>query len=121
MALREKAILTWHRERPMKEAARMEQQVRLLEAVRSKLDKMFGPGYEIKVGVIDDERIIGIVDDIRFNTFIYNEEVITIIPVEKCPYCEKDARLGAVNDLAELGEALEEFELGMRHECDAIR
>lgn len=82
---------------------------------------MFGPGYEIKVGVSDEERITAIVDNIRFNTFIYNEEVITIIPVEKCPCCGKDVRLGAVNDLAELGEALEEFELGLRHECDAIR
>jgi hypothetical protein len=101
----------------MKEAERVEQKARLLEAVRCKLDKMFGPGYEIEVGIIDEQRISAVVDDVLFNTFIYNEEVITVIPVGHCPSCNKDALLGAVNDLAELGEALEEFELGLRHQC----
>lgn len=33
LTLREKAILTWRRDRPIKEAARMEQQAKLLDVV----------------------------------------------------------------------------------------
>jgi hypothetical protein len=117
LSLRERALLTWKRERPMKEVERLELKARYLEAVRRKLVEMFGQDYEIKAGLVDDERVTAQVDDVRFSTFIYNEEVITVIPVVTCSYCEKDVHLGAINNLAELGEALEAFALGLRHEC----
>src|SRR5215211_5474201 len=101
--LRAKAMLTWKRERPMKEAARIEQRVRFMEAVRRKLTQMFGTEYEIKVGIIGEESITATVEEIRFNTCIYNEDIITIIPIERCHYCGKDISLGSIDDLADLG------------------
>jgi hypothetical protein len=83
--------------------------------------QMFSSEYEIKVGILHDQHIGAIVGDIRFRTFIYNENLITVVPVERCFYCEKDTLLGAIYDLAELGEALEEFELGLRHQCNSLR
>lgn len=121
LTLRQKAILTWYHERSMKKAARVEQQARLLETVHQKMVQMFSSEYEIKVGVLDNQHIGAIVGDVRFRTFIYNENLITVVPVERCSYCEKDTLLGAICDLAELGEALEEFELGLRHQCNFLR
>lgn len=117
LSLRERALLTWKLERPMKEAERLELKARYLEAVRRKLAAMFGEYYEIRTGIVDDERVTAQIDDVRFSTFIYNEEVITIIPIVTCPYCERDVHLGGINDLAELGEALEAFSLGLKHDC----
>lgn len=117
LRLSEKATLTWKIERPIKEAARLELRARYLQAVRQKLIEMFGSGYEINAGIDKNGDITAKVDDLKFSTFIYNEEVITIIPVVTCPSCEKEVFLGAVNDLAEVGEALEEFKLGLRHLC----
>ncbi|HEX8475394.1 MAG TPA: hypothetical protein VF666_15290 [Pyrinomonadaceae bacterium] len=117
LTLRAKAMLTWKRERPLKEAARIEQQARLVEAVRRKLLQMFGSEYEIKVGIVGEERITASVEEIRFNTCIYNEDVITIIPIERCLYCGRDVTLGSVDDLADLGKALEELEQGQGHQC----
>jgi hypothetical protein len=117
LSLRERAMTAWKRERPLKEAARVEQKARLVEAVRRKLTEMFGTEYEIKVGIVGEERITASVEEMRFNTFIYNEETITIIPVERCLYCGIDVTLGSVEDLADLGRALEELEQGPGHRC----
>jgi hypothetical protein len=117
MGLRERALLTWKLERPVKEAERVELKARYLEAVRQKLVNMFGHDYEIKTFIYEEERIAAQVDDVRFSTFIYNEETITIIPVVTCPLCDRDVSLGGINDLAELGEALESFIQGLSHEC----
>jgi hypothetical protein len=91
--------------------------MKLEQAVRRRLEEMFGPGYEVTTDINEDGNIIAKVDDVRFSTFIYNEESITVIPVVTCHSCEKDVYLGGINDLAELGEALEAFSLGRRHEC----
>lgn len=117
LSLRAKAMLTWKHERPLKEAAKVEEQARLMEAVRRRLTQMFGSEYEIKVGIVGEERITATVEEIRFNTCIYNEDVITIIPVERCLYCGRDVMLGSINDLADLGKALEELEQGRGHQC----
>ena len=63
----------------MKEAARVEHQARLVEAVRHKLTHIFGSEYEIKVGIVSEECITTTVEEIRFNTFIHNEDMITNI------------------------------------------
>jgi|ERR1051325_150105 hypothetical protein len=117
LSLSEWAVLTWKRDRPIKKAARLELRARYLQAVRRKLTEICGPNYEIKTGLDKDGGVTAQVDDVRFGTYIYNEQVITIIPVVRCPSCERDVYLGAVEDLAELGEALEEFSVGLRHEC----
>lgn len=117
MGLKERAMLTWKLERPMKEAERLELRARYLEAVRRKLVNMFGHEYEVKTFIYEDERIAAQVDDMRFKTFIYNEETITIIPVVTCPSCGREVSLGGINDLAELGEVLESFVQGLLHEC----
>lgn len=118
LTLREKAILTWKRERPLKEAAKIEQQARYLKAVRRLLEQMVGTEYDIDIGVNDDGYIEATIQDLHFRTFIYNEEVITIIPTDYCSSCHKQISLGGVEDLAELGQALEEFKLGLRHQCN---
>lgn len=113
LSLRALALLTWKLERPTKEAERLELKARYLEAVRRKLVEMFGQDYEVRTAINEDERVTAQVDDMRFKTFIYNEEVITIIPTMICPSCNKEVSLGAINDLAELGEAIEAFNLGL--------
>jgi hypothetical protein len=95
--------------------------MRYEQTVRRRLAEMFGQGYEVMTGVNEDGNIIAKVDDMRFSTFIYNEEVLTIIPVVTCSSCGRDVYLGSINDLAELGEALEAFSLGLRHECQQVR
>lgn len=117
ISLRERALITWKLERPKKEAERLEKKARYLEAVRKKLVDMFGQDYVIKAFLHEDDRITAQVDDVRFSTFIYNEEIITIIPVITCPSCDREVFLGGINDLAELGEALESFIQGLSHEC----
>jgi hypothetical protein len=117
LPLRAKAMLTWKRERPMKEAARIEQRVKFMEAVRRKLTQMFGTEYEIKVEIVGKESITATVEEIRFNTCIFNEDIITIIPIERCLYCGRDISLGSVDDLADLGKVLEELEQGRGHQC----
>jgi hypothetical protein len=94
LSLRERAVQTWKYDRPMKEAERLELKTKYLEAVRRKLVGMFGSGYEIKIGMKEDGRVTAEVDDVRFSTFIYNEDVITIIPMVTCPSCEKEVSLG---------------------------
>lgn len=117
LRLSERAALTWRHERPTKEAARTEWHIKNEQVVRRKLEEMFGQGYEITTRINEDGNVTAKVDDVRFSTFIYNEEAITVIPVVRCHSCEKDVYLGGINDLAELGEALEAFSLGLRHEC----
>lgn len=117
LRLSDRATLTWRHERPTKEAVRTERRMKLEQAVRRRLEEMFGPSYEVTTAINGDGNVIAKVDDVRFSTFIYNEEVITVIPIVTCHYCEKDVYLGGINDLAELGEALEAFTLGLQHEC----
>jgi hypothetical protein len=117
LRLSDRATRTWRHERPTKEAVRTEQRRKLEQVVRGRLEEMFGPGYEVTTAITEDGNVIAKVDDVRFSTFIYNEEAITVIPIVTCHSCEKDVYLGGINDLAELGEALEAFSLGLRHEC----
>ena len=118
LTLRQKAALAWERERPMREAARLEKRVKLLSAVREKLTKIFGLEYEIKVGVEQDGKVIAAVEDLRFTTITYSLEFITISLVERCPRCGIDLPIGPVSDLTDIGELLAEFEAGKLHECE---
>ena len=121
LRLSERAALTWIRERTAKEAERLARRVRYEQVVRRRLAEMFGQGYDVMTGVNEDGNVIARVDDLRFSTFIYNEEVMTIIPVVTCSSCGRDVHLGSINDLTDLGEALEAFSLGLRHECQQVR
>ena len=118
LTLRQKAVLAWERERPMREAARLEKRVKLLSVVREKLTRIFGPEYEVKVGVEPGGKVIAAVEDLRFTTISYSLEFITISLVERCPRCGKDLPVGPVSDLADVGELLAEFEAGNLHECE---
>lgn len=118
LTLRQKAALAWERERPMREAARLERRVKLLSLVREKLTRIFGPEYEVKVGVEQDGRVIAVVEDLRFTTITYSLEFVTISLVERCPRCGRDMPIGPVSDLADVGELLAEFEAGTLHECE---
>lgn len=51
MSLRQRAALAWKNERPLREAARVEKQARQIEAVHAKLEQIFGPGSNIKLGL----------------------------------------------------------------------
>lgn len=117
MRLSEQAALIWRDKQFVTEELPEALSTKYVQAVRRKLIEMFGSDYVITIRFIDERRIAAMVDDMRFSTFIYNERTITVIPVVKCPACSKDAFLGAVEDMAGLGEALVEFEQGMRHEC----
>ncbi len=120
LSIREKAAIAWKHERPLREAARIEKQARQLEAVDKKLEQMFGPEYEIKLGLSPAGTITAEVDDVRFTTDFYEDDFfcsLSIILKEMCPYCGRDMILGAINNLADLGKALEEFEAGISHKC----
>jgi hypothetical protein len=117
-SLREKAFLAWERERPMREAARLEKRARQIAALRKKLKEMFGEEYEIKVGIDANKTVIATVEDLRFTAITYAYELLSISLVERCPRCGKEIPIGIVSDLADVGEAIEEFEAGLRHECD---
>lgn len=117
LSLRQKAYLAWKRERPMREAARLEKRAKVLSVVREKLSRIFGSGYEIKVGVETDGKVVAAVEDLRFTTITYSPEFISISLVERCPRCGEDMPIGLISDLADVGELLEEFELGKLHEC----
>lgn len=118
LTLRQKAALAWERERPMREATRMEKRVKVLSVVRQKLKRIFGSEYEIKVGVETNGKVVALVEDLRFTTITYSLEFITISLVERCPQCGKDLPIGPVSDLADVGELLAEFEAGKLHECE---
>ncbi|MDQ3816337.1 MAG: hypothetical protein M3362_01440 [Acidobacteriota bacterium] len=118
LTVRQKAALAWERERPMREAARLEKRAKMISAAREKLTRIFGAEHEIKVGVEVDGKVIALVEDLRFTTISYYAEIITVSLVEKCPICGLDLPLGPVSNLADVGELLAQFEAGMLHDCD---
>lgn len=118
LTLREKATLAWEHERPMREAARLEKRAKQLAAVREKLRAIFGSEYEIKVGLDANEKVIAAVEDLQFMAITYSHELISISLVERCPRCGKDLPIATVSDLADVGEALERFEVNSNHECE---
>lgn len=120
LSIRKKAAIAWKRERPLREAARIEKQARQLEAVNKKLEQMFGSECEIKLGLSSAGTITAEVEDIRFTTDFYEDDFfcsLSIILKEFCPLCGRDMVLGAINNLADLGKALEEFEARISHKC----
>lgn len=123
LSLREKAAVAWKHERPLREAAHVEKQARQLEAVHQKLEQIFGPESEIKLGLSPAGTIIAEIEDLRFTTDFYEDDFfcsLSIILKENCPYCGQDMILGHINDLADLGKLLEEFNMGLSHKCSLI-
>lgn len=117
VGLREWALHAWRRERTEEVPDPLELTTRRLDAVRRKLLGMFGSDFEIAAEARDDGKIVARVDDVTFSTFIYDEEMITVIPVVVCQSCEREVFLGGVGSLAELGKAFEDYERGVVHEC----
>jgi hypothetical protein len=68
LTLRERAAQAWKHERPLREAARVEKQARQLEAVQKKLEQMFGPESNIKLGLSPAGTVTAEVEDVRFTT-----------------------------------------------------
>jgi hypothetical protein len=104
----------------MREAARVEKQARQLEAVDKKLTQMFGPESKIKVGLTSAGTVTAEVEDVRFTTDFYEDDFfcsLAIILKETCSHCGREMMLGRVDDLADLGKRLEEFETGISHRC----
>lgn len=123
VSLRQRAALAWKSERPLREAARVEKQARQMEAVHAKLEQMFGPESNIKLGLSSTGTITAQVEDVRFTTDFYEDDffcTLAIILKETCPYCGRDMILGRLDDLADLGKLLEEFEAGISHKCSLM-
>jgi len=118
LTLREMAARAWQNERPMREAARLEKRAKQLLAVKEKLRSIFGAEYEIKVGIDANEKVIATVEDLRFMAITYSYELVSVSLVERCSRCGKDLPIATISDLADIGEALERFESGLRHECN---
>ncbi len=120
LSLRQRAALAWKNERPLREAARVEKKARQIEAVHAKLEHMFGPESKIKLGLSPAGTVTAQVEDVRFTTDFYEDDFfcsLTIILKERCPYCGRDMTLGHLEDLADLGKLLEDFEAGISHKC----
>lgn len=118
--LREKAAAAWKRERPLREAARVEKLARQIEAAEAKLAEMFGPGCEIKMGLNPAGTVRAEVEDLRFLADYYEDDFfcsLSIILMETCPSCGRELMLGGVDNLADVGKKLEEFEQGHRLQC----
>lgn len=123
LSLREKAAIAWRHAQPLREAARVEKQARQLEAVHQKLEQIFGPECRIKLGLSPAGTITAEIEDLRFTTDFYEDDFfcsLSIILKEHCPYCDRDMILGNINDLADLGKLLEEFNTGLSHKCSLI-
>lgn len=123
VSLRQRAALAWKKERPLREAARVEKQARQLEAVHAKLEQMFGPESKIKLGLTPAGTVTAQVEDVRFTTDFYEDDYfcsLAIILKETCPYCGRDMTLGHLDNLADLGKLLEEFEAGISHKCSLM-
>jgi hypothetical protein len=119
VSVREKAVLAWEHERPTREAIRLERRAKQIAALREKLKGIFGEEYEIKVGIDANKEVIATVEDLRFIAITYTyDHLISISLIEKCSGCGKEIPIGIVSNLADIGEALEEFAAGLRHECD---
>ena len=120
LSIRAKAALAWKHEHPLREATRIEKQARQLEAVNKKLEQIFGAEYEIKLGLSAGGSIIAEVEDLRFTSDFYEDDYfcsLSIILKEVCPYCGREMTLGVINNLADVGKALQEFEAGDSHKC----
>jgi hypothetical protein len=117
VGLREWALHAWRCKRTEEVPGPLELTARYLDAVRRKLLGMFGTDFEITAEARDDGKIVARVDDVSFSTFVYDEEMITVIPVVVCPACEREVFFGGVASLAELGKAFEDYERGLVHEC----
>lgn len=120
LTLREKALLTWRRVRPNREAARLLWQAEKLEKVRQKLVWILGSDENIELGINSNGDITATVEDVQFTTYNYDDDLLHVVPIIKCPFCEKDVSLGSIEDLAELGEKLELFQNGYRHTCSFL-
>lgn len=117
LSLREKAVLVWREERPVREAERLQRQVVKLNSVREKLQNILGPEYKIRIGINSQGDVTAVVEDLRFITYGYDDDLLHIVPIVRCGKCGKDVSLGYINDLAELGEKLETTDLSIRHSC----
>jgi hypothetical protein len=119
LSLKAKAALAWERERPAREAARIEQQARELQAVRDKLVRMFGLDQDIKLGIDGRGSITAAVEDLRFRTHIYSFGIMTvsIYLIKNCPNCGEDVPMGSISDLADLGELISISDLDGKHTC----
>jgi hypothetical protein len=120
LSIRERAAAAWKRERPLREAARVEKLARQIEAADAKLMQMFGPECEIKLGLSPAGTVRAEVEDVRFIADFYEDDAfcsLAIILKETCPYCGREIMLGRIDDLADLGKRLEEFETGISHKC----
>jgi hypothetical protein len=118
-SLKAKAALAWERERPTREAARIEKRAREMQAVRDEIVGMFGSDYEVRLGIDDMGRITATVEGIRFTTHVYSFGVITvsIFLIERCLSCGEDVPVGQVSDLADLGELISNPDLARKHSC----
>lgn len=116
-SLQAKALLAWQYARPQREATRLLQRAEKLERVHEKLALILGTEYEIEMGINSRGDIIARVEDLKFTTYSYDDDLLHIVPLVSCPLCGKEVSLGYINDLAELGEALEKFEHGLKHQC----
>jgi hypothetical protein len=88
--------------------------------VDTKLEQMFGPKSQVKLGLSPAGTVTAEVEDVRFTADFYEDDAfcsLAIILKETCPYCGREMVLGKVDDLADLGKMLEEFETGVSHKC----
>lgn len=118
-SLKAKALLAWERERPAREAARIERRARELQSVRNKFEEMFGSDHDINLGVDDEGRITVVVEDLKFITHVYSFGVTTVsvFLAERCLRCGEDVPVGCVSDLADLGELINNPALERKHTC----
>lgn len=120
LTLRERAVLTWKRVRPSREASRLLRQAEKLEKVREKLVRIIGSEENIEMGINSNGDITATVEDVQFTTYSYDDDLLHIVPIVKCRFCGKDVSLGFIEDLAELGEKLELLPNGYRHTCSFL-
>lgn len=81
---------------------------------------MFGPSCEIKMGLSPSGTVRAEVEDLRFLADYYEDDFycsLSIILMETCAFCGRELMLGGVDNLADVGKKLEEFEQEHIHRC----
>ena len=107
----------------MRETARVQKLAKQIEAVEAKLAEMFGPGCEIKMGLSPAGTVRAEVEDLRFMADYYEDDFycsLSIILMERCTFCGREFMLGGIDNLADVGKKLEEFEAGISHKCSML-
>lgn len=98
--------------------------VALRDALRLKLERAFGAGYEVVFGASGSEReLFAEIDGLRFLGIRLADGDVCVVWVSKCQGCGEEKGGRFLNSLTDLGEEISEFNRTRRpagHQCAGV-